>query len=123
MDTIVKVITHREDYDIRDSAENALSVGQIIDILTYLPKDAKMVFCNDNGHTFAPVRRSTFVTEFVETKEEEEERIRKEEVEDEKTTLVCPNCGSDNIYWSVRGHMRCMSCDAKFNKAKKVTLA
>ena len=123
MDTIIKLITHREDYDIRDSAENALSVEQVIDILTYLPKDAKMVFCNDNGHTFAPVRRSTFVTEFVETKEEEEERIRKEEEEDEKTTLVCPNCGSDNIYWSVRGHMRCMSCDAKFNKAKKVTLA
>ena len=123
MDTIIKLITHREDYDIRDSAENALSVGQVIDILTYLLKDAKMVFCNDNGHTFAPVRRSTFVTEFVETKAEEEERIRKEEEEDEKTTLVCPNCGSDNIYWSVRGHMRCMSCDAKFNKAKKVTLA
>jgi predicted RNA-binding Zn-ribbon protein involved in translation (DUF1610 family) len=59
----------------------------------------------------------------VETEEEEKERIRKEEEEDEKTTLVCPNCGSDNIYWSVRGHMRCMSCDAKFNKAKKVTLA
>lgn len=123
MDTIVKIVPTREDYDIRDSAENTLLVGQVIDILTYLPKDAKMVFCNDNGHTFAPVRRSTFVTEFVETKEEEEERIRKEKEEDEKTSLVCPNCGSDNIYWSVRGHMRCMSCDAKFNKAKKVTLA
>lgn len=123
MDTIVKVITAREDYDIRDSAENALTIEEIIDILTYLPKKAKVVLTNDNSHTFAPVRRSTFVTEFVETKEEEEERIRKEEEEDEKTALVCPNCGSDNIYWSVRGHMRCMSCDAKFNKPKKVTLA
>ena len=123
MDTIVKVFTTREDYDIRDSAKNALTIEEIIDVLTYLPKKAKVVLTNDNGHTFAPVRRSTFVTEYVETKEEEEERIRKEEEEDEKTALVCPNCGSDNIYWSVRGHMRCMSCDAKFNKPKKVTLA
>ena len=113
MDTIIKVITAREDYDIRDSVENALSVEEVIEVLKFLPPKAKVVLTNDNGHTFAPVRRSTFVTEFVETKEEEEE----------KTALVCPNCGSDNIYWSVRGHMRCMSCDAKFNKAKKVTLA
>ena len=123
MDTIVKVITTREDYDVRDSAENALTIEEVIEVLKYLPQKAKVVLTNDNGHTFAPVRRSTFVPEYVETKEEEEERIRKEEEEDEKTALVCPNCGSDNIYWSVRGHMRCMSCDAKFNKAKKVTLA
>lgn len=123
MDTIVKVFTTREDYDIRDSAKNALTIEEIIDVLTYLPKKAKVVLTNDYGLTFAPVRRSNFVTEFVETKEEEEERIRKEEEEEKNTALVCPNCGSDNIYWSVRGHMRCMSCDAKFNKAKKVTLA
>lgn len=123
MDTIVKVITTREDYDIRDSAENALTIEEIIEVLKFLPPKAKVVLTNDNGYTFAPIRRSTFVTEYVETKEEEEERIRKEEEEDEKTSLVCPRCGSDNIYWSVRGHMRCMSCDAKFNKAKKVTLA
>lgn len=75
MDTIVKVITTREDYDIRDSAENALSVEEIREILKYLPSKAKVVLTNDNGHTFAPVRRSTFVTEFVETKEEEEKMI------------------------------------------------
>lgn len=123
MDTIIKVIATREDYDARDSAKNALSVEEIIDVLTYLPKKAKVVLTDDYGITFAPVRRSSFLTEYVETKEEEEERIRKEEEEEKNTALVCPNCGSDNIYWSVRGHMRCMSCDAKFNKAKKVTLA
>lgn len=123
MDTIVKVITTREDYDIRDSAENALAIEEVIEVLKFLPPKAKVVLTNDNGHTFAPVRRSTFVAEFVETKEEEEERIRKEQEEEENTALVCPNCGSDNIYWSVRGHMRCMSCDAKFDKPKKVSLA
>jgi hypothetical protein len=75
MDAIVKVITTRENYDIRDSAENALTIEEIGDILKYLPPKAKVVLCNDNGHTFAPVRRSTFVTEYVETKEEEKERI------------------------------------------------
>ena len=81
MDTIVKVITNREDYDIRDSAENALTIEETIEILKYLPPKAKIVFSSDNGYTFAPVRRSTFVTEYVETKEEEEERIRKEQEE------------------------------------------
>lgn len=123
METIIKVITSREDYDIRDSAECSLSVQDIIDRLECLPRNAKVVMSNDNGFTFAPFRESTFKQVEVETKEEEEERLRKEAEEDEKTTLVCPNCGSDNIYWSVRGHMRCMSCDAKFNKARKVTLA
>lgn len=123
METIIKVITSREDYDIRDSAECSLSVQDIIDRLECLPRNAKVVMSNDNGFTFAPFRESTFSQVEVETREEEEERLRKEEEEDEKTALVCPNCGSDNIYWSVRGHMRCMSCDAKFNKAKKVTLA
>ena len=113
MDTIVKVVATREDYDARDSAKNALSVEEIIDVLTYLPKKAKVVLTDNYGITFAPIRRGSFLTEYVETKEEEEK----------KTALVCPNCGSDNIYWSVRGHMRCMSCDAIFNKAKKVTLA
>lgn len=123
MDTIIKVVATREDYDARDSAKKALSVEEIIDVLTYLPKKAKVVFTDDYGITFAPFRRGSFITEYVETKEEEEERIRKEEEEEKNTALVCPNCGSNNIYWSVRGHMRCMSCDAKFNKAKKVTLA
>ena len=123
MDTIIKVIATKEDYDARDSAKNALSVEEIIEVLTYLPKKAKVVLTDDYGITFAPVRRGSFVTEYVETKEEEEERIRKEEEEEKKTALVCPNCGSNNIYWSVRGHMRCMSCDAKFKKKKKVTLA
>ena len=117
MDTIVKVITTREDYDVRDSAENALTIEEIIDILTYLPKKAKVVLCNDNGYTFAPVRRSTFVTEYVETKEEEEERIRKEEEEEENTHWICPNCkGEDTAVYSVDGGYMCMECGSKFKK-------
>ena len=55
MDTIVKVITNREDYDIRDSAENALTIEETIEILKYLPPKAKIVFSNDNGYTLLPL--------------------------------------------------------------------
>lgn len=123
MEQIVILKTSRDEYNIRESAKVSYSVEELIERLENFPKDAKIVFSNDNGHTFGSIDGGSIRVLSVETKEEGEERIRKEEEEDEKTTLVCPNCGSDNIYWSVRGHMRCMSCDAKFNKAKKVTLA
>ena len=60
MDTIVKIITNREDYDIRDSAENALTIEETIEILKYLPPKAKIVFSNDNGYTFACAVLGTF---------------------------------------------------------------
>lgn len=117
MDKIIKVITKREDHDIRDSAESALSVEEVIEILKYLPKDAKMVFSNDNGYTFAPVRENTFVQVEVETKEEEEERLRKEQEEEERTHWVCPNCNCvDNIVIGVNGGYHCLECGAKFKK-------
>ena len=118
MEQIVILRTTRDKYDIRECAKHSYSVEQIMDILSRCPKDAKMVFSNDNGFSFGSIDGATIRVVEVETKEEEEERIRKEEEEEEN--LVCPNCESDNIYWSVRGHMRCMDCDAKFIKGKKI---
>lgn len=118
MEKIVILRTTRDDHDIRESAKYSYSVEQIMDILSRCPKDAKMVFSNDKGYTFGTIDSSTIRIVEVETKEEEEERIRKEEEEEE--ILVCPDCESDNIYWSVRGYMRCVDCDAKFKKGKKI---
>lgn len=118
MEKIVILRTTRDNYDMRECAETSYSVEQIMDILSRCPKDAKVVFSNDKGYTFGELGVNTIRIVEVETKEEEEERIRKEEEEEEN--LVCPNCESDNIYWSVRGHMRCMDCDAKFKKGKKI---
>ena len=117
METIIKVITSKEDYDIRDSAECSLTVQDIIDRLECLPKDAKVVMSNDNGFTFAPFRESTFRQVEVETKEEEAERIRKEEEEEENTHWICPNCnGEDTCVSSVKGGYQCLECGAKFKK-------
>ena len=117
METIIKVITTKEDYDIRDSAECSLTVQDIIDRLECLPKNAKVVMSNDNGFTFAPFRESTFRQVEVETKEEEAERIRKEEEEEENTHWICPNCnGEDTTICSINGGYQCMECGAKFDK-------
>ena len=116
MEQIVILKTTREVYDIRNCTEHSYSVAELIERLEKFPKDVKVVFSNDNGYTFGGIDGGTIRIIDVETKEEEEERISKEEEED----LVCPNCESDNIYWSVRGHMRCMNCDATFKKGKKI---
>lgn len=117
METIIKVITSREDYDIRSSAECSLSVQDIIDRLECLPRNAKVVMSNDNGFTFAPFRESTFKQVEVETIEEEEERLRKEAEEEERTHWVCPKCGGvDTPVYSVKGGYQCMECGEHFKK-------
>lgn len=119
METIIKVITTREDYDIRDSAECSLSVQDIIDRLECLPRNAKVVMSNDNGFTFAPFRESTFVEVEVETKAEEEERERREREEEENTHWVCPKCNcEDSIIISVspNGNYHCLECGENFKK-------
>ena len=118
MERIVILRTTRDEHDIRESAKYSYSVEQIMNVLSRCPKDAKIVFSNDNGFSFGSIDGAIIRIVDVETKEEEEERIRKEEEEEE--ILVCPDCESDNIYWSARGYMRCVDCDAKFKKGKKI---
>ena len=118
METIIKVITTKEDHDIRDSAECSLSVQDVIDRLECLPKDAKIVMSNDNGYTFAPFRESTFVEVEVETREEETARLEEEDNE----VLVCPHCKSESIVYNFSGYWQCLDCNKKFKKAKKINI-
>ena len=122
METIIKVNTKREDYDIRDSAECSLTVQDVIDILEFLPKDAKIVMSNNNGSTFAPFRENTFEEIEVETREEEEERLRKEKEEEDKSALVCPKCLSENICHT-RGMWQCLDCGKYFKAAKLIQIS
>ena len=81
MEQIVILKTSREEYDVRESAKVSYSVEKLIERLENFPKDAKIVFCNDNGYTFGSIGGTSISAISVETKEEEEERIRKEQEE------------------------------------------
>ena len=55
METVVKLKTNRDFYDIRESMEYAMTVSELIEILKRCPQDAKVIFDNDNGFTFGEV--------------------------------------------------------------------
>lgn len=84
MDSVVKFKTHRSDYDIRESMESAVTVSDLIAFLLFLPADAKVVFDNDNGYTFGGITTSCIKLANVESKEEELERLAREEKEYEQ---------------------------------------
>lgn len=78
--------TSRDYYDVRDIVEtndNTMSVGEMSDLLQNLPREAKVVFRNDNGFTFGAVRGYSFRVKDVETYAEELEREQREEREGE----------------------------------------
>ena len=117
METIIKVITRREDYDIRDSMDSSMTIQDVIDYLHTFPMDAKIVMSNDNGFTFAPFREGTFMKVDVETREEEAERERREQEEEDNTHWICPNCNEeDTTICSINGGYQCMECGSKFDK-------
>lgn len=55
MKPIVTLKTNRDYYDAKECAENSISVGEFMDMLSNYPTDAKIVFSNDNGYTYGVV--------------------------------------------------------------------
>lgn len=55
MKPIVTLKTNRDYYDAKECAENSISVGEFMDLLSNYPSDAKIVFSNDNGYTYGVV--------------------------------------------------------------------
>lgn len=55
MKPIVTLKTNRDYYDAKECAENSMSVGEFMDMLSNYPSDAKIVFSNDNGYTYGVV--------------------------------------------------------------------
>lgn len=84
MESVVKFKTHRSDYDIRESMSQAITVSDLLAVLMFLPADAKVVFDNDNGYTFGGITTSCIKLANVESKEEELERLAREEKEYEQ---------------------------------------
>ena len=73
MEQIVILKTSRDEYDIRESAKVSYSIEELIERLENFPKDAKIVFSNDNGYTFGCIGSSSIRALSVETNEEEEQ--------------------------------------------------
>ena len=119
METIVKLRTNRSEYDIRNASKYSMSVGEVIDILERCPRDAKIVFSNDNDYTFGEIGGSTIRVVEVETFEEEREREEREREEEERTTYHCPHCDSEGIIVGNKGKGRwfCCDCGKYFNDA------
>lgn len=80
METIVKLRTNKDEYDIRNASEYSYTVGQVIDILSRCPQNAKIVFDNDRGYTFGAIDSATIRVVEVETFQEEKEREKMEEI-------------------------------------------
>lgn len=55
MKPIVTLKTSRDYYNAKECAENSMSVGEFMDMLSNYPSDAKVVFSNDNGYTYGVV--------------------------------------------------------------------
>jgi hypothetical protein len=83
METIVKLRTNKDEYDIRNASAYSYTVGQVIDILSRCPQNAKIVFDNDRGYTFGAIDSATIRVVEVETFQEEKEREEREKAEEE----------------------------------------
>jgi hypothetical protein len=82
MERIVKLMTSRDAYDIRESASSSMSVRDLIERLEELPQDSKIVLSFNRDYIFGDIRYDSFEIEDMETYEEQEERERREEEED-----------------------------------------
>lgn len=88
MQTIVMLLTNREEYDIRDAASRSMTVRQLIDELECnYDENAKIVFSNDNGFTYGYVGAGYIDSKRVETYEEENLRDTMEKLQEELTEL------------------------------------
>lgn len=115
METYIKIRAFRDCYDIRDV--NTYTVEELIEQLSWYPKNAKVVLSFSDGYIFGGITDNEIYQCEVETKAEQEERERREQEEEDNTIWVCPNCeAEDTIFSSVKGGMQCLECGAHFKK-------
>ena len=80
---IVKLLTNRSEYDIRDAADYSMTVAELIRELEQYDEDEKVVFSNDNGYTYGYVTYDVVEEETVESREEEEYNEKMDDVYNE----------------------------------------
>lgn len=53
---MVLLKTNRNSYDRNEAAKYSMTVGELIEELSHCKLDDKIVFCNDNGHTYGDIQ-------------------------------------------------------------------
>lgn len=72
---IIVLDTNRSYYDVKEAADDSMTVEELIEELRYLPGDSKVVFRNDNGYTYGYIRDRYIDSEYWEPEEEEEDTL------------------------------------------------
>ena len=79
--------TNRFYYGIEDAVNDSISVGELKRILDNYDDDEKVVFSNDDGYTYGYISNSVIGEQYYETKEEEEAREYRENMESLQSEL------------------------------------
>ena len=87
MKRVITIKTNRSYYDIEDATNEAITIGELIDILKYYDEDDKVILSNDNGYTYGYINDDAVREVEFETHEEEELRENMEELDGELTDL------------------------------------
>lgn len=81
---IVRVNAVRDDYDVRECTECAMSVEQLIEQLERCPKNAKVVMSFDGGYMYGSLTPNLIKIVNVESYEEQGDREKREQEEEER---------------------------------------
>lgn len=81
---IVRINAVRDDYEVRECLNDAMSVEQVMEQLSRCPKDAKVVMSFDNGYMYGSLTPHLIKIVNVESYEEQEEREKREQEEEER---------------------------------------
>lgn len=73
MKKVITINTRRSDYSVKEAADESMTVAELIEELSYLPGDCKVVFKNDNGYTYGYIEDSDIDSEYIEPEEDEKE--------------------------------------------------
>lgn len=87
MKRVITIKTNRSYYDIEDATNEAITIGELIDILKHYDEDDKVIFSNDNGYTYGYINDDAVREVEFETHEEEELRENMDELDGELTDL------------------------------------
>lgn len=60
METVVVISTTRTDYSAKAASRHSITVEELMDILSNMEPESRIVFCNDNGYTYGRITEELF---------------------------------------------------------------